>query len=96
MPKKIITSALLAAALVEGATAFAPAQQSARVATDLNAESGRREILGDFAKVLGAGALAIGGANQADQGSELLAGLTNPAQESWRGKVRFIYMKKES
>merc|ERR1719354_285957 len=84
MSPKIIVSALVAISIIDGASAFAPAQNSARVATNLNAEE-RREFFGNFAKALGAGALAIGANQSGDNSPELLAGLTNPAQSSWRG-----------
>ena len=85
---KLVTSTLLAAALFEGSSAFVSTQGDLRLGTTLNAESGRREVLGNFAKVLGAGALFTGVTQSSTGGEELLAGLTNPAQESWRGKYK--------
>ena len=88
MSKQIVATVLVAAALFDGTSAFAPAQNNARVVTSLNSESGRRELLGNFAKALGAaGAIAIGADQSAGNGSELLAGLQNPALGSFRGKV---------
>mmetsp|Transcript_21557 Transcript_21557/g.32315 ORF Transcript_21557/g.32315 Transcript_21557/m.32315 type:complete len:140 (-) Transcript_21557:69-488(-) len=89
MTKSILTSAFLAIALLEGSYAFAPQTTPVRSATALNAESGRRELLGDLAKVLGAGALAVGGSQiPGSPGPELLAGLENPALGSFRGKYK--------
>jgi hypothetical protein len=90
MPNNIIVSTLALAAIIEGSSAFAPAQSNARVGTSLNAESSRRDMLGNFAKVLGAGAIAVGSNQSIENAPQLLAGLTNPAQESWRGKVSEI------
>ena len=95
MPSKIIVSTLVAVAAIEGCTAFAPAQSNARVVTSLNAESSRRDMLGDFAKLLGAGAIAAGAGYSSESAPELLAGLTNPAQESWRGKVSYIMYREK-
>jgi hypothetical protein len=92
MPNKIIVSTLVAAAIIEGSTAFAPAQNYARVGTSLNAESSRRDMLGNFAKALGAGALAVGANQSSDNAPELLAGLTNPALGSFRGQVSKLNM----
>ena len=88
MSTKIATSALLAAAILNGAAAFAPApvQRNACTGTSLHAESGRREMLGNFAKALGAaGAIAVGATQSAENSPELLAGLTNPAGANFRG-----------
>ena len=86
MTKNLVISALAAAALIEGCTAFAPVQNCDRSTTSLNAE--RREVLGNFAKILGAGAIIGGTTQSSNNAPELLAGLTNPAQESWRGKYK--------
>uniref|UniRef100_A0A7S3PYD6 Uncharacterized protein n=2 Tax=Chaetoceros debilis TaxID=122233 RepID=A0A7S3PYD6_9STRA len=89
MSKKIFATALVAAATLETTSAFAPATISgSRASTGLNAETDRREILGNFAKALGAGAFAFGANQSNGESSQLLAGLTNPAQESWRGSSK--------
>mmetsp|Transcript_9976 Transcript_9976/g.11066 ORF Transcript_9976/g.11066 Transcript_9976/m.11066 type:complete len:141 (+) Transcript_9976:20-442(+) len=90
MTKSIISSALVAIAILEGSAAFTPSSiSSVRPTTTLNAESGRRELLGNFAKVLGAGAIAVGtGQNPMNQSPDLLAGLENPALGSFRGKYK--------
>ena len=85
---KIFTSTLVAVTLLKGTNAFAP-QTSVRSDTALNAESGRRELLSDFAKVIGAGAIAVGTSQiPGEQSPELLAGLQNPALGSFRGKFK--------
>ena len=95
MQSKIVASAFVAAAIIDGSSAFTSSQNRARVGTiTLNAEAGRRELLGNFAKALGAaGAIAVGADKADGNNAELLAGLTNPAQESWRGKVSLLIIQ---
>ena len=88
MSKSIATTVLIAIAILEGSSAFAPLPAS-RANSALNAESGRREMLGDLAKVFGAGAIAVGtGQISGEQSSQLIAGLDNPALGNFRGKYK--------
>ena len=89
MTKALITSALIAATVIDSSSAFiSQGFAPGRVGTQLQAETGRREMLGNFAKVLGAGAVAASTMNSPKTEPELIAGLTNPALKSFRGNAK--------
>eukprot|EP00593_Proboscia_inermis_P000158 CAMPEP_0171293968 /NCGR_PEP_ID=MMETSP0816-20121228/2352_1 /TAXON_ID=420281 /ORGANISM="Proboscia inermis, Strain CCAP1064/1" /LENGTH=87 /DNA_ID=CAMNT_0011765341 /DNA_START=45 /DNA_END=305 /DNA_ORIENTATION=+ len=86
MMKNIVSTLAVAAAVIGVACAFIPAQTSPNTCTALSAESGRRDMLANFAKVLGAGVIAVTTSQSPIAEPELMAGLTNPAGAAWRGK----------
>eukprot|EP00559_Dactyliosolen_fragilissimus_P002103 CAMPEP_0184871560 /NCGR_PEP_ID=MMETSP0580-20130426/40787_1 /TAXON_ID=1118495 /ORGANISM="Dactyliosolen fragilissimus" /LENGTH=144 /DNA_ID=CAMNT_0027374231 /DNA_START=115 /DNA_END=549 /DNA_ORIENTATION=- len=90
MTRIIVTSVVAAAVIFDNSSAFSPNVSNTRTNTAISSTPDRREILGNFAKALSAGALVSGGVSELslkDQ-PELLAGLSNPALGSFRGKFK--------
>ena len=78
----------LSTLLIAPVISFAPTSGSNRCNVSLAAD--RRHVLGDIAKVCGVASLAGFGANQIQRPEdyELVAGLSNPAQNGWRAKPK--------
>ena len=83
---KISTSFALTAAIVTPVTAFVPSTGSQRAGFALSAE--RRNALGDIVKICGVASMLSFGAYQLEtsQKFELVAGLNNPALETFKNK----------
>ena len=81
-------STLTLSATIASASAFAPSTGSQKSSVALSAD--RRNALGDIAKICGVASLVGFGASQlqAPDEFELIAGLKNPAQESWKAKPK--------
>mmetsp|Transcript_45115 Transcript_45115/g.68005 ORF Transcript_45115/g.68005 Transcript_45115/m.68005 type:complete len:141 (+) Transcript_45115:66-488(+) len=79
MTKKIVASAVAAAAFIAPSSAFVPASSHARCSEfALSATADRREALSTFAKALG-GVIAFSGAEAANA-------VSNPALETFKSK----------
>ena len=88
--KKLIGTAFVAAANLRNSVAFSPVTGSQRSSTAIGATFDRRELLGNFVKAIGTSAAVAAGIVKIDEDAQpiLLAGLTNPAGASFRGKFK--------